>query len=529
MPHDDLVRMAEKAARGGLFLFVGNALSIVILAVGSIVIARLLGPSNYGLYTLSMLMPLLFVSLADAGMNSALIRIPARLRSEGDYPASNRAIRLGFLLKLALSVTAFLICYFGADIITITLLNRPGLVPYLRLAGVLIIVQAVFDAATNCFIGLDLMQYSASTQVIYSVLKSVLSPVLILLGFGITGAIAAYVLSIFLAGVVGAVILFKKNGCARTTGTAIAQHVVKLSTLLDYSLPLYVAMILAVFVTQYQNLVLAHFASDVQIGNFNAAWNFNSLLSILIYPISISIFPMFSKMSTKTQRIDLARGFMLAVKYASLILIPASIAIMVFSKDLVYLTYGRGYALAPQYLVIVSALYLLAGLGSNVIGSFLNGVAATRTVLKIDALTLAIYLPLGPALTWLWGPYGLLIAFILSNATSTLYAVRKVSVSFDAHPDLAASARIFLASLVAGAPSVVLVRLDVAGIGWVNLITGGCLYLFVYLTMIPILGAIRLQDINNMETMLCKTQAVAILLRPILAYEARILSALSRN
>ena len=66
---------------------------------------------------------------------------------------------------------------------------------------------------------------------------------------------------------------------------------------------------------------------------------------------------------------------MLAVKYASLILIPASIAVMVFSQDLVHLTYGRGYALAPQYLTIVSAVYLLTGLGLNVIGSFLNGVA----------------------------------------------------------------------------------------------------------------------------------------------------------
>lgn len=523
----DLVGMAEKAARGGFFLFVGNALSTIILAIGSIIIARLLGPSNYGLYTLTMLMPLVFVSLADAGMSSALIRIPARLRSEGDFPASNRAIRLAFFLKLSLGVVTFLICYFGADTITIILLNRPGLVPYLQFAGVLIIFQAVFDAATNSFIGLDLMQYSASTQILYAVLKSVLSPVLILLGFGIMGAIAGYVLGIFVAGVLGAVILFTKY--TRTTGTAILQHAVKLSALLDYSLPLYVALIFTVLLTQYQTLVLAHFASDIQIGNFNAAWNFNMLLSILIYPISTAIFPMFSKMNPENQRGDLARGFVLAVKYASLILIPASIAVMVFSQDLVHLTYGRGYELAPEYLAIVSAVYLLTGLGLNVIGSFLNGVAATRTVLKINALTLVVYLPLGPAFTWLWGPYGLLVAYILSFVASTLYSVHKVSVSFDAHPDLGASARIFLASLVAAAPSVVLVRFYAAGTGLVNLIAGGGLFLFVYLTMAPILGAIVSQDINNMETTLCGTRAVAIFVKPILAYEARILSALNRK
>jgi O-antigen/teichoic acid export membrane protein len=527
MPSDELVGMAEKAARGGLFLFVGNALSTVILAIGAIIIARFLGPSNYGLYTLALVMPSVFTTLADAGMNSALIRFPARLRSEGDYRASNRAIRLGFLLKLSLSVAAFLICYFGADWITITLLNRPSLTPYLQLAGLLIIFQAIFDAANNSFIGLDLMQYSASTQILYSVLKSVLAPALILLGFGIGGAIIGYVLGMFVAGAVGATILFTKY--AHSTAAATSQQTVKLSALIDYSLPLYVATILSVFLGQYQNLVLARLATNVQIGNFNAAWNFNSLLSILIYPISTAIFPMFSKMNPESQRRDLARGFVLAVKYASLLLIPASIGVMVFSQDLVLLTYGRGYVLAPQYLTIFSAIYLLTGLGLSVIPNFLNGVAATRTVLKINAVTLAVYLPLGPALAWVWGPYGLLIAYILSSTTSTLYGIRKTSAGFGAYPDLAASVRILLASLIAAAPSAALVHFYVAGIGLVNLIAGGVLYLFAYLTMAPILGAVIPQDINNLETILCRTRAVASIVKPILAYETRILFALHRN
>lgn len=56
MPTDDLVGIAEKAARGGVFLFVGNAFSRVILALGS-TIARLLAPANYRFYTLTMSIP----------------------------------------------------------------------------------------------------------------------------------------------------------------------------------------------------------------------------------------------------------------------------------------------------------------------------------------------------------------------------------------------------------------------------------------------------------------------------------------
>jgi O-antigen/teichoic acid export membrane protein len=256
-------------------------------------------------------------------------------------------------------VIAFFGCYFGADAITTILLNRPELAPYLQLAGVLTIFQTFFDAAINSFIGLDLMQYSAGTQILYSVVKSVLAPALILLGFGIRGAITGYVLGVSVAGLVGTTIMFSKF--ARSTNThvqtAMCQHAVKLKELLDYSLPLYVASILSVLFTQYQNLVLAPLATNTQIGNFNAAWNFNSLLSILIYPISTAIFPMFSKMNPKNQRSDLGRGFVLAVKYTSLILIPAATGVMVLSRDLVLLTFGKGYLLAPGYLTVLATLY----------------------------------------------------------------------------------------------------------------------------------------------------------------------------
>jgi O-antigen/teichoic acid export membrane protein len=306
---------------------------------------------------------------------------------------------------------------------------------------------------------------------------------------------------------------------------------VKLGVLLGYGLPLYLAAILAVLLGQYQNMVLAYFANNTQIGNFNAAWNFNSLLMILIYPITIAIFPMFSKMDPENQS-DLARAFGLAVKYASLVLIPSSIAVMVFSRDLVHVTYGSSYTLAPQYLIILSTLYLLTGLGGtrdSILGSFFYGVAQTGAVLKMSVLTLAIYLPLGLALTWVWGPFGLLIAYVLSAASSTVYGVRQASAKFGARPDVRASGRVLLASLGAAIPTIVLIQLGGMATGIVNLTIGGPLYLVVYLTLAPVLGAVDKSDIINLRTILCRRRIVARLANPVFDYEAKLLSAMGRD
>jgi hypothetical protein len=102
-------------------------------------------------------------------------------------------------------------------------------------------------------------------------------------------------------------------------------------------------------------------------------------------------------------------------------------------------------------------------------------------------------------------------------------------MKFGIWPDLKSSARILLAALVAAVPAAALLQLYTIGTGLVNLTIGGGLYLVAYLTMAPILGAVVLQDINNLETILCKTRTVAILVKPVLAYETRILSALGRD
>jgi stage V sporulation protein B len=498
MSSDELVTIAQKAARGGLFLFIGNTSSTIILAVGAIIVARLLGPFNYGLYTLAVAIPILLVALSDVGMNYALVRLPAKARSEGDLARANSLIKLGFLLKLAVSTFAFLICYVGSTVIATIVLNRSELAPFIQLASLMIVFQAIYDATNNAFIGQDLMQYSAATQIMQALLKGTLGPALVFIGLGITGAISGYLLALVAAGTTGASILFSRQSrsLARTDASK------EIRALLGYGLPLYLASVLSVFLAQYQNIVLAHFANNVEIGNFAASWTFTTFMAILTYPIATAMFPMFSKMDPKNQKSDLARGFVLAVKYTSLLMIPTSVAVIIFSRDLVYITFGRGYTLAPQYLALVSALYLLTAIGYMVLGSFLNGVADTGTVVKMSVLTLAVYLPMGPALAWPWGPYGVLVAQILSSAASTIYGIRQTSMKYDALPDFRASGRILICALAAAVPVVALVQLHLTAVGVVNSVAGGLLYLFTYLTLAPVLGAVDKFDVTNLRTVL---------------------------
>jgi stage V sporulation protein B len=69
--------------RGMFDLFIGNVSYTLLLAVTAIIVGRILGPSDYGLYTVALIVPSFLFTAIRLGMDSAATRFAARLRSEG--------------------------------------------------------------------------------------------------------------------------------------------------------------------------------------------------------------------------------------------------------------------------------------------------------------------------------------------------------------------------------------------------------------------------------------------------------------
>jgi O-antigen/teichoic acid export membrane protein len=68
----ELSDVGKASVRSSFFLFFGSTLSTIIMALASILIARLLGPENYGLYTLAMIPTSFLAAVSDLGISKAL-------------------------------------------------------------------------------------------------------------------------------------------------------------------------------------------------------------------------------------------------------------------------------------------------------------------------------------------------------------------------------------------------------------------------------------------------------------------------
>jgi len=515
---DDLVSVASEAAYGAFYLFSGQTLATLIAALASIVVARLLGPELYGVYSLCLVVPGFLLLFTDFGVSPALTRFSAKLRAEGEYGRLASLIRSGFIFKVFTCFITLLIGLTLSDMLAALIINRFELAFLVRVAVFLALFNGVYGTVNSTLIGFNDMRSSASLSVVIQLARSVLCPILIVAGFSVLGAVLGFVLSYLLAAVLGTVIVYVNHyrGLNPRVNNAFRED---LRVMLSYGLPLYFSSTLESAVGTYQGMVLAWLTSNVMVGNFRVAANFASLMSLLTGPISTALFPAFSRLSLNSGEIRWMVKY--SVKYTAAILAPASMFVIVMSRDLVSIIYGQAYSMASDFLSLYSIVFLYAGLGSVVWGSFFQGVGWTKINLKATLIYSILLTPLTFILAKTYSVPGLIVGFLASSLASTIYslsvALRRLHVNIDVRSILL----IYFASAISATPLLLLVaysRLPSP----INLAVGAVVFTIIYLTLMPIIGGINQGDIENFKLMFKGVKPLKPIINIILHYEAKL-------
>jgi len=106
------LQVAKKSAQGSIVLLAGNLTATIGQTVASILIARLLGPDNYGSYSLAFVIPSIFQLFTSFGVNTAVTRFVAYHVSRNEDVEAKRfaesALLLTFLSGVVLAGACFL-------------------------------------------------------------------------------------------------------------------------------------------------------------------------------------------------------------------------------------------------------------------------------------------------------------------------------------------------------------------------------------------------------------------------------------
>jgi O-antigen/teichoic acid export membrane protein len=370
-------------------------------------------------------------------------------------------------------------------------------------------------------VGMDKTEYNAVTTNIQAISKAIAQIGFVLLGFAVGGAVLGHVFSFLIGGVIGIVLLFlmlRKNKESLSDRYSFTRNS---RQLLRYGAPLYVSVLLIGLVPFYQNIMLALFVTNSDIGNYKAAINFAALLTIFSVPITTAMLPAFSKLgAAASDRMRLF--FKLTNKYVTLIVLPIAVLIILLSQEIVQMVYGFEYQSAAFFLAIYCLLYLLVGFGHLTLTSFYNGIGETKITMRIGLITFTILVFLSPILTQLYGVRGLIAAFLFASVVGQVYSAffarRKYKIEFDTKALL----KIYLISGLSCIMPIILMQ-SLPFSNMLSVLFTGALYLLVYVTLIPASRTLNLVETKQALGVIQNVRLLSPVATPILRYQQRIL------
>ena len=515
--------IAESSARGGFYLFAGGALSTGIAALASILIGRLLGPDNYGLYSLS-LTPSSFLLIASGfGINIALVKYLSEFEREGKYNLIKRYIAIGLSTQLAIGVGLAVLLIYFSDLFALYLINRPEASIYIKITAIYIVGVVVFRVINQSLIGLNRMDRSSLVTLLQSISKFTIAIGLIILGYGVFGAVSGHSISYLIAGLIGLAILYIMTRGKKDGNDVNPSGVEVLSGMIRYGFPVYLSTILTTGIGIYRNYLMALYASNTEIGNFTAAFNLSTSIAIFIAPIATVLFPAFSKLRLDEEA-NIARGlFKRAVKYSTMVILPITIFVIVSSKEFTYTFYGSSYILAPEYLELASLRYVIVGLGSVVLMSFFNGIGDTGKVFRMGVITAVSALILYPILILTLHMTGLIIGIVISLALPIIYGLYKAYKEYNVSIEFNSILRIYVAGIFAGLITYAIKYYIELGRPIYELVTYGLIYLIIYLIILPYLRGITLDDIEILDKSFRNIKVVGLITHMLLTIERRLI------
>ncbi len=419
--------MVKTTTKGGLILFIGQILSTFILAFGMMFVARLLGQQQYGQFNAAQSVVQLGALIINLGINPALVKYTAQFRHENKPGYLKVIIETGILLSLVSSIAMSIILNFLSGYIANDFFNLPEQEQYIRYLSIGLIGQSLIQISMGITTGHELMEYRASINFIYSLIKSIASPMLVFIGFGTLGAVLGHALPQTIAGLYGVVLILMLYRRISSTENAFS-HKEAAKLLLGYGWPIYLSTILGGSLPHLYTSLVTKWADIALTGNYSAALNFGVLMSFVTVPIGTAIFPLFSKLDNTTS--DLGFLYKNSVKYATLFGYPIACSIMALADQFIKIILENDYPFAAHYLRLYMLTFIFIGVGSVCNVALLNSQKKTSTIFRTTATRFIVAIPLSLILIYRYHVTGLITTLFLMGGLNTVLNYRAIKNFF---------------------------------------------------------------------------------------------------
>jgi O-antigen/teichoic acid export membrane protein len=500
--------MIQSSAKGSIILITGQAASTLISALGSILVARIIGSSSYGLLAIAQIP----INIADVfiqnGVSQAIINFIVEARSEGEEDTIASIIRAGFIINLFLGLIVTSGLYFLAGYLSNQVYSNPELNQLIQILSFSVLARSISSTSASVLIGFEDMKKRISINILYSGLKSFIGPVLVYLGYGVIGAAYGRMTPYLFSSIIAFILVFSKLGNKIIPTVSDMENIRRI---ISFSYPLFFSNLLSRSLSKALNFILPLYVSATLMGNYSAANTFTMLITFFIKPISTATFPLFSKLKPKDSVFEYV--FQNVIKYETIIVYPIATAVIGLSDHLVQILYGNDYPNTPFFLRILMLNYIFVGFGNSASSRLLNSQKQTQVALKRTIIYLSFGIPIGLYLIPRYGIIGYQATNLLAPVGGLFYVLWWMKKNMDVNIDIRSTVKIFISSLFGySACRILTSNIDLNPI--FELFAGGAILALVYLISLLLSGALTKSNISDIYSIVSRYKAIKWFIEP---------------
>lgn len=401
------------------WLLVSQIITSICAFVWTILTARYLGPSEYGVFGTAVSVSVLFGFLADFGITTYIVRaISTDFENESKY------------LDNALSLKIFLsIFYMAVIFIALLVLGWDNYIVAISMLFAFEYLIKTFHATFySSFQAHERMKYQAITNIILNVLTLAFIVLITFTDFGLLGITFAYIF----ANIVGLIYVY----------LAIRKHIIiphfsfnpkYYRFLIKAGLPFALTGLFYTIYFSIDIVMITHFSTTYATGLYNSAYKLINVLTLFYSIYTAVVFPVMSKLF-KNEKDLLQLSFTKSIKYLLLVTVPIAIFTFFYGYDIIAI-YGAEFIEAGGVIKILiwTVCFLFVNGACSMI---LNASHEEYSVTKIYSIAAVFNVALNLILIPKYSVYGASVATVLSEILILIlemWMIKKIGQIPDRH------------------------------------------------------------------------------------------------
>lgn len=415
---------ADRLAHGVKASFGARIVKIVTNALLLVILTRFLFTTDqYGLlYTVISVVGVASM-FATLGLPSSAARYVAEY-SETDASQVPQILRVSVLFVFGFGLlTAVVLTVFNSQIAA--LVDESAVAPLLFVAAVYVVFESLHKYLTGIFQGLNEIALSAAINATAQIGRLCFVIALVVVGWGVWGALAGYLLGFVLSVVIGGYLLYTRFYRTLSTADEIEDGLVR--RILEYSVPLTATRGATVIDKKIDTILVTALAGLTPAAFYTVAKQVADACVSPASSLGYTISPAFGEDKAGDRLERAARLYEYSLEHVLIFYIPATVGLVLVAEPTMRHVFGEEY-LGATPVVQVYSLFILANAINKITTDSLDylGRARIRAIFKggmavgnvsLNLLLIPIYGAAGAAVASVitFGSYTALCVYIMTT------------------------------------------------------------------------------------------------------------------